>query len=67
MLFILSLNTRLDYVGIEAIDLAEGDITQGDFFQNDWELEEALGENWGELDTDELFDIMIQRWWNQYS
>jgi len=49
VLYVLSVNHRYDYIGMEVFDAVSGEEYNSIFFQFPWECEEYLGENWKEL------------------
>jgi hypothetical protein len=49
VLYVLSVNHRYDYIGMEVFDAVSGEEYNSIFFQFPWECEEYLGEKWKEL------------------
>jgi len=49
VLYVLSVNYRHDYIGMEIFDAASGEEYDNIFLHYQWELEEYLGRRWREL------------------
>ncbi len=59
IIYVLSLNRNLSYVGLDAYMGSETDPVAYAFMQYDWELEDYLGKNWRELSDEELATKLI--------
>ena len=47
--YVLSINHKHEYIGMEIFDAASGEEYENIFIQNQWELEDYLGMRWREL------------------
>lgn len=56
MLYVLSTNTGLGYIGLDAFDANTGEEQGGLFLQNDWDVEEIVGKGWEDLSDEELVE-----------
>ena len=49
VLYVLSVNHRYDYIGMEVFDAVSGEEYNSIFLQFPWECEEYLGDDWNQL------------------
>ena len=50
VLYVLSTNSMLGYLGLEIFDAASGEEYEQIFLQYQWELEEYLGKEWEQME-----------------
>ena len=50
MLYVLSVNYRFEYAGIEIFDATTGEEFESIFVDNEWNLKEYFGSNWRHAD-----------------
>ena len=50
VLYVLSTNSKLGYLGLEIFDAASGEEYEQIFLQNEWELKEYLGKEWEQME-----------------
>jgi hypothetical protein len=50
VLYVLSTNSKLGYLGLEIFDATSGEEYEQIFLQYEWELEEYLGRTWEEME-----------------
>jgi len=50
VLYVLSTNSTLGYLGLEIFDASSGEEYEQIFLQYEWELEEYLGEDWEQME-----------------
>ena len=60
ILYVLSVNYRHDYIGMEVFDAASGEEYETIFLQYQWELEEYLGNSWRELAPKTIIRRLLQ-------
>lgn len=46
LLYVLSVNYRFEYIGVEVFDTATGEEQESIFVDNEWNLKEYFGKNW---------------------
>ena len=46
LLYVLSINYRFEYAGIEVFDATTGEEHESIFVENDWKLKEYFGSKW---------------------
>jgi hypothetical protein len=49
VLYVLSTNSKLGYMGLEIFDASSGEEYEQIFLQYEWELEEYLGKKWEQI------------------
>jgi hypothetical protein len=49
VLYVLSTNSKLGYMGLEIFDASSGEEYEQIFLQYEWELEEYLGKEWEQM------------------
>jgi hypothetical protein len=59
-LYVLTINSRLDYVGLGTYVGSEQDPVDSIFLQGDWAIEECIGDNLRSLSLTSLYSRMIQ-------
>jgi hypothetical protein len=50
VLYVLSTNSKLGYMGLEIFDASSGEEYEQIFLQYEWELEEYLGKEWEQME-----------------
>ena len=53
-LYVLAVNTRLPYIGLDSYDSATGEETGYIFLQDEWTIVAALGEDWEDLSSEDV-------------
>jgi hypothetical protein len=59
LLYILSSNRRVGYVGLQVLDPKDGKEVAQIFLQNSQDLEEILGEDWNDLGPEEILKLLL--------
>jgi hypothetical protein len=59
VLYILSINSKLGYLGLEIFDAASGEEYEQIFLQYEWELEEYLGDDWDQMEPEAIVRKLV--------